>query len=353
MRTKASDQQVIENKRNHFKNNTRPHQRYWADNTTAIHLRRCVPRYQGLPVLFLKSKLSAEESVAEHSTGQQPPAGAAARHENENEARRRNLISSLESMDAPIDFFGVIKDQNGDPVADAEISFSTVRPGSFAPSTGLPTGDRGTTRSSAQGRFEIVGRKGMSLDIDSIKKPGYHEVSHTVRSFGYGGNAAPHHPDKASPVMFIAAKNGSNRALLGEAQLRFDWDGTPVRSEVVLGGSSLTFVLTPKKGIPNQGSRKYDWSLDVALEGGKVVLGKMGVAPMAPVDGYTENMVLKHNAADPLWWAAEDAVFYFRTKEGKYGQLKISVDSDRSKTSPTGRCAVAYNEDGGRLIERK
>jgi hypothetical protein len=93
-----------------------------------------------------------------------------------------------------------------------------------------------------------VGKKGVSLSIDLIKKPGYHEVSQMVRSFGYALSAEAHRPDKTSRVMFIAAKDGTSQALREEIKLRFDWDGTPVRSEVSLGGSSGDHDIDAKEG---------------------------------------------------------------------------------------------------------
>jgi hypothetical protein len=107
----------------------------------------------------------------------------------------------------------------------------------------------------------------------------------------------------------------------------------------------------PKRGVPDPQSRKYDWSFGIGIEGGEVVFGKSGEAPMAPVDGYAGNIVVKHDATELRWQESEDRVLYFRTNKGNYGQLKISVHADRSKSGLTGYCQVAYNPDGERVIE--
>jgi protocatechuate 3,4-dioxygenase beta subunit len=92
----------------------------------------CFAAVAGL-FMLLKTRCSAEEPVGDGSAGKSVHEAAAAGSETEKEVRKRKMISPPESNDAAIDFFGIVLDENGNPLGDAEISFSTVRSGSFSP----------------------------------------------------------------------------------------------------------------------------------------------------------------------------------------------------------------------------
>ncbi|WP_367871342.1 hypothetical protein [Luteolibacter sp. Populi] len=261
------------------------------------------------------------------------------------------MADIIRSEDAPIEFFGKVVDAAGSPVEGAELAFHIVKAGSFAPSLGFPTGEVGNVRTAPDGRFEIIGKQGMTLGFDKVVKAGFHEAERMIRTFGYGNNAAPHRPDKAAPELFVLIRDGSSVSQQGELNLAFDWKGEALRFKLPLKGVEETLVLTPSREPAKPPARSYNWNLKVELDGGQVVMGTKGIAPIAPTEGYLPGLTVNGDPKGTRWTSTADILFYFKTKSGGCGQIKLKVYSDRDSTSRTGSLDVSFNPDGSRVFE--
>ena len=290
-------------------------------------------------------------TTADENTRVQQPTPEDQRTVPPSQDRRDDLRPLLETNDTRIEFAGKVEDENGVALGDVEVLYSVVKSGSFAPSLGLSTGMQGSVRTSRDGRFSISGQIGTSLSIDILKKVGYHEIQRMSRSFSYGDSAEPHKNNEANPTIFILTKDGGARSIRRNIPLRFDWNGESVRYGLPIPGMKEAIILTPQRDNPNQSSEKYNWSLGVQIDGGIVAMGRKGEPSIAPVQGYSERVSIRGEKSDPLWGSAADVIIYFKTKSGKYGQMRLSAYSDRSSAGRTGTCIIAINPDGGRAFE--
>ena len=111
------------------------------------------------------------------------------------------------SVMSPIDFYGLLLDQDGNPVPDAKVPYMIS----------LPLGYRiYSCRTQADGRFEIHRGKGLMLDIQDISVKGYeyHGYQNNTK-FDYQTCMTKHHvPDKDNPVVFHIRKKNPERVYL-------------------------------------------------------------------------------------------------------------------------------------------
>ena len=260
---------------------------------------------------------------------------------------KESVLDVLKSDDGPITFHGQMMDGSGKSVSGATIRYSIVRSGSFAPSAGFSAGATGTVVSGADGKFSISGKTGVSLSIDSVAKEGYSETPRNVRSFPYGDNPDPHRPDPLKPEVFIVSKGGAE-VVRSDIRVRFNWDGSSIR--VPIEGLPEGFILTGTRNGPST-AEKYDWKFTLSLEQGGVQLGVKGGGALAPDAGYQESVSIAALASDPLWSAAANEWFFFRTKGGIHGRAKVFARAYRDADSPTGTINISYNPSGGRVVE--
>ena len=260
---------------------------------------------------------------------------------------KESILSVLKSEDGPITFYGQILDESEKSVSGATISYSIVKSGSFAPSTGFSTGAIGTVVSGTDGKFSISGETGVSLSIDVITKEGYSETPRNVRSFPFGDNSDPHRPNPLKPEVFIISK-GEAEAVRSDIRVRFNWDGSSIR--VPVEGLPESFILTGTRTGPST-AEKYNWTFTLSLEQGGVQLGVKGGGALAPDAGYQESVSVAALASDPQWSAAANEWFFFRTKSGIYGRAKVFARAYRDADSPTGTINISYNPLGGRVVE--
>lgn len=118
------------------------------------------------------------------------------------------------AYEAPITFYGLVVDQNDNPIAGANVEMQA---------NDKPW-ERGTphhTTSNKRGEFSITGISGLSLYVN-VSKDGYYRVLTregklgSDGGFAYGTNLGDgvHRPDSQKPVVFIFAKIGNDRTLV-------------------------------------------------------------------------------------------------------------------------------------------
>ena len=262
---------------------------------------------------------------------------------------RAELLALLKLDNARINFYGIVQDENGSPLANVGIKWSIVKSGSYAPSLGLATGARGTLQTTTDGRFKLENESGTLISIDSLSYPGYHNIDKSARSFGYGSNSDPHQPDESVPVRFVMTKDGSTKSLKTEIPLKFDWDGLPKKIELALPGGPESLILTPTRSVTKPGERGYDWNLKIQIEGAQISLGDANQTSIAPSDGYNSMLELSQTAGEQ-WGSSAEALIYARTSSSSFIQLRMSIDSD-PRVNNTGWISLSFNPAGGIVFE--
>lgn len=287
----------------------------------------------------LSSPASGEQS---RPTSGRPPIGDA--------SKDVLLRGALKIQDAPIEFFGKVTDQDGNPLGSVDVMFHVMRPGSIVPRLGLPGNEADLVVTGNDGRFKIGGRHGMSLGIDKIRKSGYHEPSVYVRSFGYGSNASPHNPDIDSPVIFVLIKDGRSVVVKSKSALNLTWDEQP-QMLLLPGDGNGALMITAKRDRKPRQTGHFTWSLAVRLSEGVVREVPVGSPPSAEPHSYTESVEIKNVAADSKWLSSEDLWVDFKTSKGCFGRAKILVYSDRELGERSGMVETILNPSGGRGLE--
>ncbi len=137
------------------------------------------------------------------------------------------LASKLANSNVPIEFFGVVVDQDGRPIADAEVTLSIAR---FDPSVPITMSSNYIKRfaitrvSDLQGRFSVRGERGSALYIEKVVHPDFlaipernwtYERYRKYLGFDYwdGSGNMIYVPDESNPAVLVLRKKGENRIL--------------------------------------------------------------------------------------------------------------------------------------------
>jgi hypothetical protein len=264
-------------------------------------------------------------------------------------SRSEELRALLKEENAPIAFYGIVTDENGDPLSDVEVSWDVLKAGSFAPSLGLQTGAKGVVHTGASGKFSIM-EEGSSLSIETLMKEGYRKGRLMRASYGYGSNAEPYQADESKPERFLMIKDGTARPLKKEIPLRFDWDGKIKEIAIPLPRRNEAMIITPEIGGKKPNARYSDWSIKIQMKGAQLITGKIGDARLAPIDGYRPEINLI-NDTDGQWGSEASALLYIKTADNQFGEIMFSAYSDRGASEPTGSLSIRWNPEGGRVFE--
>lgn len=169
-----------------------------------------------------------------------------------------------------IEFYGLIVDQNGQPVSDATVFITVLYNSTFGSGQ-----KQATLQSGTDGHFKVVGYKGRTLDI-GLRKEGY-DYAGDVGPFhftGFVSEAERYHPDKQKPVRFVMWKRKGAEPMVKcqSYEMRLPWDGTEFRVDFLKGcvvkeGGDIIISLLAID-LPEKFS--YDWNLLFKPVGGGI-----------------------------------------------------------------------------------
>lgn len=228
----------------------------------------------------------------------------------------------LANWQRPIDFYGIVMDENTNPVAGANVTFKLAE-------TPSEDGNRtANTKSDAEGLFSLHGEHGPSLEI-WVSKEGYY-ASHKGR-MGVSYLHGDFSPDPQNPVIFYLRKKGVGENLIEVKQnYRVARDGTPLGIDLTTGksttGGSGDLVVecwTDDQGKPS--GAKYAWHCVVTIPGGGLVLSDEEFPFLAPESGYALTNQISMPADRPDWTSDVDLKFFYRLADGRYGRMTFSM----------------------------
>jgi hypothetical protein len=238
---------------------------------------------------------------------------------------------SVGRYDAPITFYGLVLDQRGNPIPDAVIAYQ-------AHNSPTSTGAKNELRSAEDGRFSIVGERGLSLYV-SVSKIGYRPFqdeasrSKTARSFGFGVNlgGGTHKPDQAKPEIFELQKIGKLEPLvvLPERDFRIPSDGT-VRSFSLHPDRANEYMvqfLCMSEASKAELNQPYNWRCELTVQGGGVFEAKGMDGFEAPEDGYRSiDIVTMTDKMSRSKWKDRFQKYYFiKFDDGVFARLSVRM----------------------------
>lgn len=276
-------------------------------------------------------------------------------------APRPSLENKIEGMrgtlstynDVPIDFYGKLEDQFGNPVAGAEIK------GSIRVINGTRQGtDWLTTTSDANGLFQFHGR-GQDIGMMPSKK-GY-ALASTDTLFKY--SHMEDHPfvsDANNPTVIKMWKlQGAEPLVTINQRYKLPYTDAPITFDLVAGklvpdGGDIKITVVRPPGVVS-GQNQQDWSLKIeAVNGGLIKSGDQeAVTYAAPDSGYQPSETFTMSTSNNTWYQAVHQGFFLTSRNGQiYGKLGLSFHIN---SEPDGLMDITFggviNANGSRNLE--
>ena len=241
------------------------------------------------------------------------------------EAQEKAFITAFKT---PINFFGRVLDQHGEPVAEADVRLS-ANDKAFG---GQPT--KYSRKTGAAGEFSITGIGGLTLAVE-VSKPGYRVLPPVYRKttssglFEYGLSRGPYQSSEAAPTIFTLHKPGAIEPLVqvGEKNFRMARDGTPVLIAVDPQGMHQVTVRCWNQELQRPaGQRQYDWRLEVSVSNGGLLARTDAFAFEAPLYGYLPSDTIEMPASlGNQWRSFAERSYFIRFDDGTFARAKLEM----------------------------
>jgi hypothetical protein len=233
----------------------------------------------------------------------------------------------LALLQTPIEFYGIVLDQNGNPVPAAKVTVSVFN--------NMTKASPLNTISDASGKF-MIQSKGMGLRIE-ITKSGYYyvdaggELKASTQGFDFGADLGRgvNKSDSSSPIIFHLRKAGNAIPLDRlSANPKVPRDGSPITiglsktSKVTLQISCRTMEDSTQP--PNA---PYDWHCKITSEGGGIQEASDEHSFLAPSDGYTQLALIDMpKTLDPKQWSSRASKSYWlRFADNTFGKVSFMM----------------------------
>jgi len=248
-----------------------------------------------------------------------------------------NLPTALaQAVLKPLRLYGVVVDQEGNPVPGASVGFSVSN--KIVNTESILGSTRGETRTDPDGRFEISER-GMGISV-RVSKDGYYQVlgddpRASARGFYNGDNPGKIDkslPPSSAPAVFVLRKMGKAIPLVQfkSGSIMVDRNGTPTEISLTTGKNTppgkgdLRVEAWTNDEAPNAKGR-YDWRCRLAVPGGGLAEARGNFAFEAPESGYTQSVELGEKADQPRWLGDAERQFFVRLADGRHARIKFSM----------------------------
>jgi len=246
----------------------------------------------------------------------------------------------LGAFKTPIELYGKIVDQHGNPVAGATVRLSPVD---------RPFGDQSksamTLLSGATGEFSVKGKQGFAMGVRA-SKDGYMTLppldgpsSSAMVSYGGEGKAGKRYSNPATPLDLTLHEIGlvdpifyverTNRKLPVDGTLR----AIALDSEKGQGDHRIEFRFKSDwSKLPKNNEmygKRYDWSLEASILGGGFLESDSDYKFEAPENGYQETIKIEYSVELPQdkWLYNIHRRYFVKFSDGSYGRIRFSIDA--------------------------
>jgi len=281
-----------------------------------------------------------------------PESSAASIPGDVREYVRQLSIDPLYDWKQPINFYGKVIDENGEPVAGATVHFRWNDLSPEGTSDGRATSDR-------IGLFSLVDRRGKGLTV-TVSKEGYYTPLGARRSFEYANPAdGLFVPDRSNPVVFHLRRKGTGTDLVTSAYGMKSYLGVPMPLHEV----PVQFDLLERKAGPggslrlSQAKPAYEnwklateWMFRMEIPDGGFIEHSDEFPFEAPASGYQPVVEYRFQVGQTNWTTVLRRKYYVKFgKPSRYGWL----DLETMIMMPGARLTYAVNPDGSRYLEPK
>ncbi len=258
----------------------------------------------------------------------------------------------VEGKNVPVEFYGLVIDQNSNALAGVDVKVTVQQltapnPAAMELGANEVPFERIT---GPDGRFEINGLKGDSLDLASIQKDGY-EVEPTKRGFG------PSSGSLEQPVVFkMWSTNVHEQLITGGKSFHIEPDGRPYVIDLAKGtiaesgdGDLKVWVKRPEQITYG---KRYDWSCEMDVLNGGLLAAADSSMYLAPADGYTPSFQFEQKVGSGWGDSTGEKRFYVRLNNGQvYGRITVELFAYYNDQIPgMVRLSYAINPSGSAIL---
>lgn len=247
----------------------------------------------------------------------------------------------------PIEFYGKVLDENGNPVEGVNIRFQ------WADMTENVDSNTAATESDAAGLFSLHGKFGRSLDV-WVAKEGYYAPHEGYKGFLYAIGNDLYSPDIANPFIFKLRKMGQGAELITsqngvstQVGVRVPTNGSPVKVDLLKKGPDPSGQLEISQVKPPW-NEATTWSFRLSIPDGGLVENQDDFQFHAPETGYQPTVEYNFSKNDAGWTTQVTKQFYIAFgNPRKYGWLRIESNLGQQ----TVFLSYAINPDGSQNLE--
>lgn len=270
-----------------------------------------------------------------------------------NDREKTNEIRQyMESQNKPIEFYGQVIDQEGNPLAGASVRGEVLHVKVIVPA---PWGDEDQIipieqKTDATGRFEVQGLTGRGLVIESLNKDGY-EPEPWQHSPGVTGGTFE------NPVIFkMWSTNIHEQLITGGKPFDIIPDGRPyfinLTDDTISesgSGDLKVWIQYTNQAVRGQ---LYDWSAEIDVINGGLQESDSYSMFSAPTEGYVPSFVWKNQIKGGQRGSIGNKKFYVMLNNGKiFGRIQIDLIAPFNDQTPgLIRLSYAINPSGSRIL---
>lgn len=242
------------------------------------------------------------------------------------EEMRRAKIEQIEKLGAayntPINFWGKVVDEKGDPVSGALVKLGTA-------DQLLQAGTRYERITDVHGLFSVLDAKGLSISVN-VSKGGYYQTSRSRGQLSYSqpyGNKEPlPAPDK--PTIFELRKMGETMPLIhfAERPIRLPKNGFPIevnlKTGLTTGQGNLKVQCWTNDQVKNAHGH-YEWKCVLTVSEGGLIERIDRFAFEAPVDGYQKSVKL--TPSSEKWASNVEKQYFIKLSDDRYARINFRM----------------------------
>lgn len=274
------------------------------------------------------------------------------RKRKHHENRQKVITQVIKHANVPIDFWGKVVDQNGEPLEGVKITYRIQQPRVMWDSNSIVK----KISTDANGDFFITGDKGSCFGLKEFKKEGYRKTEGQRVSFTYVSSSDIYIPNKVKPKVYTMVKVDELPSLIqGKRWITLPWDGKPVYYNLKTGryGQEGDIKIMALRGeIKGKGlEARFDWTFKVEVLGGGILETTRGEATIAPADGYKPFWEYGQRKTEDKWSYGKGTTHLcFKLKNGNYGRLQLRCSAEPDAIYS---CNITsyLNPSGGRILE--
>jgi hypothetical protein len=224
----------------------------------------------------------------------------------------------------PLDFYGQVIDQNGEPVVGAKVLGRILLILGFDRSGG----ESHYAETDVHGRFQFTGIHGASLTI-TPQKSGYEYDSRLPTNW-----SPDYKPDSSHPMVFTLWKlHGAEPMLHADVDRRLPYDeqsatfgaSFDLSTGKITRAGELHITLIQNPVVVKRGRDRFDWKIVLTVPGGGLIEATDLYKNLAPESGYQETYSFAQGKDNPQWASQFVKYFYVHTAKGQYTRVKIDL----------------------------